>query len=148
MPSPTAAPDLYQRLNVEPSASAHAVRAAYRLLAYRLHPDRNASPAAHRAMADINAAYSVLRDPMHREAYDRQRSVPPAPVPKPSGQDAAGRSLLDFGRYRGWALEEVARRDPEYLEWLRRHSSGPRYRREIDRLLFKQEPPRSARGRR
>ncbi len=148
MPSRTTAPDLYARLNVDPSASSHAVRAAYRLLAHRLHPDRNASPGAHRAMAEINEAYAVLRDPLHREAYDRQQAVPPAPVPKPSGRDAAGRPVLDFGRYKGWALEEVARRDPGYLEWLRRHSSGPRYRHEIDRLLSKQEPSRTARRRR
>jgi hypothetical protein len=38
-------------------------------------------------------------------------------------------------RFQGWALTEVARREPEYLEWLRRHSSGVRYRREIDRVL-------------
>ena len=48
--------DLYQRLNVDPTASAHAVRSAYRLLAHRLHPDRNASPAAHSAMVQINDA--------------------------------------------------------------------------------------------
>lgn len=135
----TTAPDLYERLNVDPAASSHAVRTAYRLLAHRLHPDRNASPAAHRAMAEINEAYAVLRDPLHREAYDRQRSAPRPASPKPSTHDAAGRPVLDFGRYRGWALEEVARRDPGYLEWLRRHSSGPRYRHEIDRLLAKRE---------
>jgi curved DNA-binding protein CbpA len=132
----TAERDLYERLNVDPTASAHAVRSAYRLLAHRLHPDRNASPAAHRAMVQINDAYAVLRDPARRVAYDRERATPqPANGTKPSHQDAAGRLVVDFGRYRGWALEEIARQDPEYLEWLKRHSSGPRYRHEIDRVL-------------
>ena len=42
---------------------------------------------------------------------------------------------LDFGRYEGWTLGEVVRRDPEYLNWLRRHQSGARFRDAIDILL-------------
>lgn len=132
--TPTIERDVYERLNVDPSASPDAIRLAYRLLAHRLQPDRNASPAAVSAMVQINQAYAVLRDPTRRAAYDRQRAAPPIP-PRASHRDAAGRVVLDFGGYRGWALEEIARRDVGYLEWLRRHSSGPRYRREIDRLL-------------
>ena len=128
--------DLYQRLNVDPSASDQALRSAYRLLAHRLHPDRNASPAAHRAMVQINDAYAVLRDPARRAAYDQERgTATPASAARPSHRDGAGRMVLDFGRYRGWALEEIARQDADYLEWLKRHSSGPRYRREIERVL-------------
>ena len=130
-----AQPDLYQRLGIDPAATAAAIRSAYRMLAHRLHPDRNASPAAHRAMAQLNEAYATLRDPDRRQAYDRLRSAPVAPPPRQSQYDASGRMVIDFGRYQGWALSEVARREPEYLEWLRRHSSGARYRREIDRLL-------------
>jgi DnaJ-class molecular chaperone len=132
--------DLYARLGVDPSASVRAIRSAYRLLAHRLHPDRNASAGAHRAMVRINEAYATLRDPVRREVYDQQRTTPPpASPPRPSHHDAAGRVILDFGRYQGWALEDIARRDPEYLEWLKRHSSGPRYRHEIDRVLAKRD---------
>jgi curved DNA-binding protein CbpA len=42
---------------------------------------------------------------------------------------------LDFGRYAGWTLGELARRDPDYLRWLARHSSGIRYRGAILHLL-------------
>jgi curved DNA-binding protein CbpA len=42
---------------------------------------------------------------------------------------------IDFGRYTGWSLRELARHDPDYLRWLSRHSSGVRYRPEILRLL-------------
>jgi curved DNA-binding protein CbpA len=42
---------------------------------------------------------------------------------------------LDFGRYAGWTLGELARADPDYLRWLARHSSGIRYRGAILRLL-------------
>jgi DnaJ-class molecular chaperone len=43
--------------------------------------------------------------------------------------------VLDFGRYAGWTLGELARQDPDYLRWLARHSSGIRYRGAILRLL-------------
>jgi curved DNA-binding protein CbpA len=137
MSAPPVERDLYERLNVDPSASPQAVRSAYRLLAHRLHPDRNAAAAAHRAMIQINHAYAVLRDPASRAAYDRERAATAssASPPRPSHKDTAGRVVLDFGRYQGWALEEIARRDVDYLEWLKRHSSGPRYRHEIDRIL-------------
>jgi hypothetical protein len=32
-------------------------------------------------------------------------------------------------------LRQIARTEPSYLEWLRRHSSGLRYREQIDKLL-------------
>ena len=44
-------------------------------------------------------------------------------------------SVLGFGRYNGWSLADLARRDPEYLLWLSRHSSGIRYRTEIYSIL-------------
>lgn len=130
--------DLYQRLGIDPEADAKAIRSAYRLLAHRLHPDRNTWDTAHRSMAQLNEAYAVLRDPERRAAYDRVRTQPTPSVPqRPSHRDAAGRLVLDFGRYQGWALEEIAKRDVGYLEWLKRHSSGPRYRMEIERVLAK-----------
>ena len=46
-----------------------------------------------------------------------------------------GQTQLDFGRYAGYTLGEILRRDPDYLRWLARHSSGVRYRRAILRLL-------------
>jgi hypothetical protein len=46
-----------------------------------------------------------------------------------------GAAALDFGRYAGWRLADVARRDPDYLRWLSRHSSGIRYRQAIAALL-------------
>jgi curved DNA-binding protein CbpA len=52
----------------------------------------------------------------------------PAPG-NPSG------SVLTFGRYAGWSLGEIARRDIEYLEWLDRMPIGRPYRDEIDGLL-------------
>lgn len=52
-----------------------------------------------------------------------------APPGNPSG------SVLNFGRYAGWSLGEIARRDVEYLEWLDRMPIGRPFREEIDQLL-------------
>jgi len=48
---------------------------------------------------------------------------------------SAGDLRLDFGRYAGWSLYDLAKKDPAYLRWLARHSSGLRFRREISRVL-------------
>jgi hypothetical protein len=42
---------------------------------------------------------------------------------------------VDFGRYAGWTIKQLARHDPDYLKWLARHSSGIRYRRLIEAEL-------------
>jgi hypothetical protein len=42
---------------------------------------------------------------------------------------------VNFGRFTGWSLGEIARVEPEYLEWLDRMPIGRMYRGEIDVLL-------------
>jgi broad specificity phosphatase PhoE len=42
---------------------------------------------------------------------------------------------LDFGHYAGRTIEELAKTDPDYVDWLSRHPSGARYRGEIARVL-------------
>jgi curved DNA-binding protein CbpA len=51
------------------------------------------------------------------------------PPGRPSG------TVLNFGRYAGWSLGEIARRDLEYIEWLDRAPIGRNYRQELDELL-------------
>ena len=51
------------------------------------------------------------------------------PPGRPSG------SVLNFGRYSGWSLGEIARRDLEYIEWLDRTPIGRTYRDEVDAIL-------------
>jgi curved DNA-binding protein CbpA len=66
----------YERLGVTPGASDAEIRAAYRVVARRVHPDANGSApssAAGAEMASVNAAYAVLRDPGRRARYDRER---------------------------------------------------------------------------
>lgn len=49
--------------------------------------------------------------------------------------DQQGARVLDFGRYKGWTLADVARADPDFLEWLERMPIGRQYAREIDTCL-------------
>jgi len=52
--------------------------------------------------------------------------------PPPGGPSG---TVLNFGRYAGWSLGEVARSDMEYVEWLDRAPIGRNYRQEIDEIL-------------
>ena len=61
----------YEVLNVAQGASDEVIRAAYRALSQKYHPDRNPhNPQAHQRMAEINKAYAVLSDPEQRHHHD------------------------------------------------------------------------------
>jgi curved DNA-binding protein CbpA len=70
--------DLYSELGVTPQAEPEVIRAAYRALALRYHPDRQAGAMASAKMARINHAYSVLSKPESRHAHDESLRTPPA----------------------------------------------------------------------
>ena len=64
----------YESLKVTPDAPPEVIRAAYRSLSQKHHPDKNSgNPEAARVMARLNLAYSVLSDAVQRELYDLQR---------------------------------------------------------------------------
>lgn len=64
--------DPYRVLELPIDASSKDVHGAYRRLARRYHPDRNPSPSARARMADLNEAYSWLKDGSRRAKYDRR----------------------------------------------------------------------------
>jgi curved DNA-binding protein CbpA len=68
-------PDLYQVLGVEPAASAAEITTAYRRLVRTLHPDSGAGRDGSDGtrLAQVLAAYEVLRDPGRRASYDERR---------------------------------------------------------------------------
>ena len=68
--------DLYEILQVHPSAHPEVIRAAYRRLAQLYDPDTNPSPEATELMARINRAYEVLGNAEQRASYDIARGVP------------------------------------------------------------------------
>ncbi len=179
--------DPYRVLEVDPEASDDAVKAAYRRLARRYHPDLASETDAAAKMAVVNRAWELVGEPAARARFDRDRRLgranpgiePPTPTPappprprtppppeqvssdwtsgrssvggtyddsmrEPDGLGAAGPppgrpsgSVLNFGRYAGWSLGEIARKDIEYLEWLDRTPIGRPFRDEVDVLLRK-----------
>jgi curved DNA-binding protein CbpA len=60
----------YENLKVSRDAPLEVVRAAYRVLAQKYHPDINGSPDAPKIMAIINEAWRVLSDPALRQEHD------------------------------------------------------------------------------
>lgn len=61
---------LYAVLEVPPAAGADVIKAAYRALARRFHPDLCKLTNAHDLCARVNDAYSVLSDSEARLKYD------------------------------------------------------------------------------
>lgn len=97
--------DYYAILGVVPSAEDVVIRAAWKALAQRYHPDRVAGDGAeaNKRMAEINEAYNILSNPAQRKAYDKSRG----------GKEG------DFG---DWVHEEEAdqasnRYDPLEKDW-------------------------------
>jgi len=75
-----------------------------------------------RVLADISALIAGG----YRRIFIKAAGPPPG---RPSG------SVLNFGRYAGWSLGEIGRKDIDYIEWLDRTPIGRQYREEIDAIL-------------
>ena len=87
--------DCYAVLGVPRDATLRQLKAAYRKLAKRHHPDAcPGDPEAAARFRDITDAYTILSDPVLRQAYDRDH--PPAPgtgITVPGESPAASRLL-------------------------------------------------------
>jgi curved DNA-binding protein CbpA len=138
--------DPYAALQVVPTCEQAVIHAAFRALALKYHPDHDATRRAAAKMAELNRAYALLSDDAARARHDRGRrrtiagvsvalaATAPTGAPAAASSAAAG-GVLDFGRYAGWNVRDLARHDPDYLLWLSRHSSGIRFRTEISAML-------------
>lgn len=96
----TAATTHYASLKVARDAPDFVIRAAYRALAQKHHPDKNPGDEnALRILKTINHAYTVLSDPLLRAQYDEQitreeslranRGTPPNPRRPPESPSAS-----------------------------------------------------------
>ena len=161
--------DLYSVLQVNRTAEPEVIRAAYRALARKNHPDFGGDA---KRMAAINQAWAILGNAPRRAAYDAQPVLerpqtqpaakapepapapvfenPPAAAPTP-GQGLGGRrqpatdgTILDFGRYSGWSIGALVDQDPDYLRWLSRTPFGRRLTAEIDAALGRLDAKASA----
>jgi DnaJ-class molecular chaperone len=112
----TTEPDHYATLGLDRRCTLAQIRAAYRLLAKKHHPDRNpgSSEAIIRSQ-QLNAAHETLSDPAQRRTYDRELDAakeaahaPSARIERNIAHDAHVR-IEDF--IRGTTLE-VRVKDP------------------------------------
>jgi hypothetical protein len=141
--------DPYRILNVSRDAERHVIRAAYRALAWRWHPDRGG---AAEQMIRINQAWRILGDASRRAAFDAAvvaRATAPTPAAAPAAEDPATvqrppkaapePGVIDFGRYAGWSIDQLAHHDPNFLEWLVRMPAGRPYAGQIRDVLGRRE---------
>ena len=68
--------DYYAILGIDRNADEHEIKRAYKKMAMKYHPDRNAESEETKKMAekkfiDVNDAYSVLSDPKKKRMYDQ-----------------------------------------------------------------------------
>jgi len=108
--------DLYEILGVKRNATDKEIKAAYRRLARKFHPDVNPNdPAAEQRFKEIQAAYSVLGDREKRAQYDSygssyfSRGAGPASGPGMEWEEFvrtfANRGIrVDFGEGNGFDL--------------------------------------------
>jgi DnaJ-class molecular chaperone len=145
-----AADDLYAVLQVHPAAEPDVVRAAYHVLITNHRHDDDAGP----RRADLDRAWAVLGDPRARRTYDRQlhaaqslRADPTEAQAQPQHVLPPGHAsgvVLDYGRFQGWSLGQLAQHEPAYLRWLARTPSGRSFRADIESLLGDQPGPPGA----
>ena len=94
MPGPE--PDPYSVLQITRSATKKEIRAAYRALVDRYHPDRHqGNPLEELAaarMVEINRAYELLSDPARRAAFDA--GGPPPRADRAAAERAMGRRFI------------------------------------------------------
>ena len=95
--------DYYDILGVGRGASEKDIKAAYRKLARKYHPDVNKSPDATTRFREATEAYEVLSDPEKRKMYDQYGHMGPQQAGAP-GSAAAGRG---GGRWGGAGAREV-----------------------------------------
>ena len=89
------AADPFAVLGVAPGTPLEDVTASYRELAKRWHPDRGGGSEAARRMAEINAAYDVLRSNAWQVRRRAPRATPPARAPqRPRSRRAPAGSWL------------------------------------------------------
>ena len=117
----------YDNLKVARNAPPEVIRAAYRSLSQKYHPDRNpGNNEAARVMAILNAAYETLADPIKRSEHDQwiaaaesddDTEVPPTDNQNVSSEEAKPRKQATPSGTAGYRANQVFTHIVRNLFW-------------------------------
>jgi curved DNA-binding protein CbpA len=166
--------DPYRVLQVTPDAEPEVIQAAYRALARKHHPDVGGSELqmamlnaawetlrdeGERARYDMQRRNTIEASALASQSNPVNRTASPVPVPVPAPAPTAAATggwpratsarapsgtVLDYGRYAGLSLGQIASQDRNYLEWLARTPLGRRLQAEIEAILTVGRPSATA----
>jgi curved DNA-binding protein len=90
--------DYYATLGVDKNATPEAIKAAYRKLARKYHPDVSKEKGAEAQFKEVGEAYETLKDPEKRAAYDQLGRHAPGDEfrPPPDWQQSFGDTQFSF----------------------------------------------------
>src|SRR5271157_4791288 len=100
--------DYYEILGVSKGARIEDIKAAYRKLALKYHPDKNpGDKASEEKFKEINEAYEMLSDTKKRAQYDAYGHAGVGTAPPPQGGYGGPGGFEGFGGFEGGSAEDI-----------------------------------------
>ena len=100
--------DYYAILEIDWQSPPEQVRAAYRRLSKKWHPDLNPGKDVTREMQDINEAYALLKNPEKRARYDKEyllhQQAPERPTEGQAHSQQTHHASDEQHNFDGWSM--------------------------------------------